>query len=77
MAGADVPDAVRSSVLQLVEEKRATPELGTGAHLPNIDHWIIEQLAALKPEARAPMIKAASAIDDARALFHASIGFHG
>jgi len=53
LAGSDLPGDVSDAIDQLIDLKRNTPELGTGAKNPVIDAWI-EQLAPELEPADAP-----------------------
>lgn len=44
-----MPPAVRAEVDALLAAKRTTPELGRGRHIPPIDDWALEMLAAHDP----------------------------
>jgi uncharacterized protein len=49
LAGSAVPGEVRRAIEDLVELKRATPELGDGPRIGVLDRWIEAQMALLDP----------------------------
>ncbi|MGE3914391.1 MAG: nucleotidyltransferase domain-containing protein [Hyphomicrobiaceae bacterium] len=49
LADSQVPDAVRAAILELIELKRTTPELGSGPRIGVLDAWIDQELATLDP----------------------------
>ena len=49
LAGSDLPGDVSDAIDHLIELKRSTPELGTGAKVPAIDTWIERLLPELDP----------------------------
>ena len=49
LKGSDLPGAVAGAIDRLIELKRSTPELGTGAKIPVIDTWIEQLVPELDP----------------------------
>ena len=49
LAGSDLPGDVSEAIDNLIDLKRRTPELGTGAKIPVIDTWIGQLLPRLDP----------------------------
>lgn len=70
MDGVRVPGDVRSAILDLLDRKHSTPELGKGPRIPVLDRWIGESLAAFDPASRPRTRNGASrALEDANTLF--------
>lgn len=70
MGGVQLPSDVRDVILDLLQRKQTTPELGTGRRIPILDSWIREGLAAFDPTGRPHVRSAASnALEDANILF--------
>ncbi len=70
MEGAALPVAVRDAILNLLERKRTTPELGHGARIPVLEDWLRSGIATLAPKDRnAEEGNSDSALREADALF--------
>lgn len=70
LKGVILPTGIREAILDLLQRKQTTPELGKGPRISILESWIREDLANLDPAARPHMRNAHSgALEDANALF--------
>jgi uncharacterized protein len=78
MVAIDMPPTVRRVIVELVDLKTTSPELGKRARLSELDQWILERLETLKPTATpnlsAPNSEQQKGVEDANALFRKSVG---
>lgn len=73
--GATIPEAVRSSISDLLARKRSAPELGRGPRMPALDAWVLEQLQVSDPSKLAlPDTSRRDAREAADHLFRRVIG---
>jgi hypothetical protein len=78
LQASDVPADVRAAITELVEAKRATPEIGSGPRIGVLDRWIDERLASLDPARRVLGDHDQRATrEEADALFRQMIGAPG
>ena len=52
LTAAELPAHLRETVDALIEQKRSTPEIGRGAHIPALDAFFAEELTALDDMAK-------------------------
>jgi uncharacterized protein len=70
-----MPADVRQTVVDLVQKKKETPELGLGPRIDVLNSWIVERLETLNPEQMTlPEHAASKTIQDADQLFRNTIG---
>jgi uncharacterized protein len=75
MQDTSMPDDVRQAVVDLVEKKRETPELGLRPRIDVLNSWIVERLETLNPDLMTfPGHAANDTIQDADQLFRDTIG---